>query len=193
MRRIIIMMSIGLFLSLGLCFAEEESLTITTYYPSPYGSYNELQSNKVAIGDTNDDGQLTADDQPSTDGNIRLKPQSGSPDDWSSGEIGEIAYSSSEDALYHYNGSEWVAQTGGGGCYTNYGGSTCANGYEAVLTGYSTVYYTWIPSVSIDAYLVCSSVKHEANFDATYPYVLASSRNKYIEGLVNEPCCICCK
>jgi hypothetical protein len=28
----------------------DESLTITTYYPSPYGSYNELSANKLIIG-----------------------------------------------------------------------------------------------------------------------------------------------
>jgi hypothetical protein len=29
----------------------EESITITTYYPSPYGSYRELRSTRMAIGD----------------------------------------------------------------------------------------------------------------------------------------------
>ncbi len=32
-------------------YASEESLTITTYYPSPYGSYRELRSQRIAIGD----------------------------------------------------------------------------------------------------------------------------------------------
>ncbi len=45
----------GLVMSLifGLCtvcFGQEESITITTYYPSPYGSYNELQTNRLYIG-----------------------------------------------------------------------------------------------------------------------------------------------
>ena len=30
----------------------EETLTITTYYPAPYGVYNELRSKRMAIGDT---------------------------------------------------------------------------------------------------------------------------------------------
>jgi len=30
----------------------EEKITITTYYPSPYGSYNELGAKRIAIGDT---------------------------------------------------------------------------------------------------------------------------------------------
>lgn len=37
---------LGLF-SLGF---SEESITITTYYPSPYGSYNELRANQMSIG-----------------------------------------------------------------------------------------------------------------------------------------------
>ncbi len=34
----------------------EEILTFTTYYPAPYGVYNELRSKKMAIGDTYYDG-----------------------------------------------------------------------------------------------------------------------------------------
>ena len=35
---------------------QEETLTITTYYPAPYGVYNELRSKRMAIGDTYYDG-----------------------------------------------------------------------------------------------------------------------------------------
>ncbi len=41
MGKISIFVGILLFSGLSLCFAED-SVTITTYYPSPYGSYNEL-------------------------------------------------------------------------------------------------------------------------------------------------------
>jgi len=48
-----------LFLSLSLAFllaypslfAQEESITMTTYYPSPYGSYREMRAKRMAIGD----------------------------------------------------------------------------------------------------------------------------------------------
>jgi hypothetical protein len=41
-----------LFLSLSLTYALAlEEIAITTYYPSPYGSYNELRSKRMAIGD----------------------------------------------------------------------------------------------------------------------------------------------
>ncbi len=41
----------GLILSFlyAACFAEE-SITITTYYPSPYGSYRQLTADQIAIG-----------------------------------------------------------------------------------------------------------------------------------------------
>ncbi|MDD2680189.1 MAG: hypothetical protein PHO03_05290, partial [Candidatus Omnitrophica bacterium] len=39
------------FLSLA-----EESITISTYYPSPYGVYREMRAKRIAIGDTYFDG-----------------------------------------------------------------------------------------------------------------------------------------
>src|SRR3990167_8941545 len=30
---------------------EEETLTITTYYPAPYGVYNEMRAKRMAVGD----------------------------------------------------------------------------------------------------------------------------------------------
>jgi len=89
-----------------------ETFTITTYYPSPYGSYNELSTNKFAVG------YNTSGDQPDRDGDIRLKPQIGDPAIWVNGKEGEIAYSSTKDTLYVNNGSSWVAQGAGGTIYT---------------------------------------------------------------------------
>ncbi|MFH0913197.1 MAG: hypothetical protein V1884_02820 [Candidatus Omnitrophota bacterium] len=102
-------------------FAEEESYTITTYYPSPYGSYNELQTNKFAVGDTNGDGKVTTSDQPPKTGSLYVaesviyKPKSGDPATWNTTNArqGELTYSSSQGAFYGFNGSTWVAQGGG--------------------------------------------------------------------------------
>ena len=58
MKRITIRIS-GLVLFMGLFFSlafAQESLTISTYYPSPYGSYGELRAQKVAIGDNYTNG-----------------------------------------------------------------------------------------------------------------------------------------
>lgn len=46
----------------ALLFAQE-TLTITTYYPSPYGSYNDLAvARRLAIGDLDGDGNTDQDD-----------------------------------------------------------------------------------------------------------------------------------
>jgi len=58
---------------LGFCEAPSgENLTITTYYPSPYGSYDKLQTNKMSVGDTNGDGQLTDADLPTDNGELKV-------------------------------------------------------------------------------------------------------------------------
>lgn len=47
------LISLGIVLILTIsinCFAEYDSLTFTTYYPSPYGSYNEMRVNKMSVG-----------------------------------------------------------------------------------------------------------------------------------------------
>ncbi len=109
-----------------------EEITITTYYPSPYGIYNHLQANRIAVGDTSGDGFLTDSDIPTRDGDIRLKPQAGNPASWPSGAIGQFSYSRVQDSLYHYNGSTWVASggggAGGGSCYVSYSGA-CLSGF----------------------------------------------------------------
>ena len=68
-----IFLVIFVFALLNLCFAADESITITTYYPSPYGSYGSLQANKFGVGDNNGDGLFTAADVPTTSGNVWIK------------------------------------------------------------------------------------------------------------------------
>src|SRR3990167_766825 len=36
--------------------SEEETLTITTYYPAPYGVYSEMRAKRMAVGDKYYDG-----------------------------------------------------------------------------------------------------------------------------------------
>lgn len=53
MRRIFRIAAAVLFFSLFLSppvFSADETITITTYYPSPNGSYNELHANQMAVG-----------------------------------------------------------------------------------------------------------------------------------------------
>jgi len=130
MYKKVILGSLVLFLAVGLVFGfgvlssfaqeeeKEETITITTYYPSPYGVYNELQANRIAVGDTNDDGQLTAEDQPPADGqlytarSVIYKPQSSLP----AFDVreGELVYSETDKEFYYYDGSKWVKQAGAG-------------------------------------------------------------------------------
>jgi len=53
MRKAIKVIGIIFFMIIVFTFVSQaaEELTITTYYPSPFGSYNELRSKKVALGD----------------------------------------------------------------------------------------------------------------------------------------------
>ncbi|MDO8662271.1 MAG: hypothetical protein Q7K98_03520 [Candidatus Omnitrophota bacterium] len=57
--------------------AADETLTITTYYPSPYGSYNSLQTSTLGVGDNNGDTKLTSADVPTTVGDVWIKGKVG--------------------------------------------------------------------------------------------------------------------
>jgi hypothetical protein len=49
--RILSLVFIFSICSIAFLYAADETLTITTYYPSPYGVYRELRSQRMAIGD----------------------------------------------------------------------------------------------------------------------------------------------
>jgi hypothetical protein len=51
MSKAIIFLGVVLFLGVVFCFAEE-NITITTYYPAPYGVYKELRGKRMALGDS---------------------------------------------------------------------------------------------------------------------------------------------
>lgn len=54
MYKTILSLFVFTFCFCGLAFGQEESLTVTTYYPSPYGSYRELSTTSKATLATND-------------------------------------------------------------------------------------------------------------------------------------------
>lgn len=54
-----------------------ETLTITTYYPSPYGSYNHLQASSLGVGDNNGNNILDSGDVPTTAGDVWIKGKVG--------------------------------------------------------------------------------------------------------------------
>lgn len=65
-----------MFLLASSSFAQE-NIAITTYYPSPSGAYNRLQTNTLGVGDNDNDGQLTDNDIPATRGDVWIKGKVG--------------------------------------------------------------------------------------------------------------------
>jgi len=60
---------------LNPCFPQRqkesaETITITTYYPAPYGVYRDLQTQRLAVGDTNRDGIFDSKDIPANKGGL---------------------------------------------------------------------------------------------------------------------------
>lgn len=109
-----------LFLFCLPCFAQKQQesmdeFVITTYYPSPYGSYNQLEVYR----------------------SLRYNPVDKDDPKYIPKE-GELVYNASDDSLYLYNGSKWVAQGGGGASYTAWGTTKCADGWTTAYTGYIT-------------------------------------------------------
>ncbi|MBD3269200.1 MAG: hypothetical protein GF379_03335, partial [Candidatus Omnitrophica bacterium] len=53
-------------MSLVIMFSSyaQEQLTITTYYPSPSGAYNQLMTNTLGVGDNDADGNIDSGDAP---------------------------------------------------------------------------------------------------------------------------------
>jgi len=49
-RQVIFGLVMSLIFGVSIYAQEEETITITTYYPSPHGSYNELEINRLHIG-----------------------------------------------------------------------------------------------------------------------------------------------
>ncbi len=97
MHKIIVLTGMILFLGAGFCLADE-SLTITTYYPSPHGTYNELRTKKTVIGDIN-----SATTPTPSDGAVTLMPTS-QPSSYSRG---TLYFDNSESKFKYYNGSAW--------------------------------------------------------------------------------------
>ena len=86
MKKIIMFLSPALFIFPSLLFADSQEVKITTYYPAPYGEYEQ----------------------------IKLEEQSSLPTaSWAN--EGTLMYKGgTTNKLYYSNGQKWVAQSGGG-------------------------------------------------------------------------------
>jgi len=126
---------LGLFLNLVTfsCFSQEsitiESITITTYYPSPYGVYDQMRANKMVIGDPDS----TSTPSPDTNGVVRFKGISSDPTGFNDTKPGALYYNTSDDEFKYHDGTGWQALGGGGICFTYYcniaggGGEQCTD------------------------------------------------------------------
>jgi hypothetical protein len=64
------LLSLILTLAVPILSFAEETITITTYYPSPYGVYREMRAKRIAIGDTYFDGAEVPWEETNGDGGL---------------------------------------------------------------------------------------------------------------------------
>lgn len=85
-----------IFPVLNYLMAKEEVITITTYYPSPAGYYNELAARRLVVGD---------DISPKDDGVVNFQELSSAPKD--SGAEGALYYDGNAHAFKYHDGKAW--------------------------------------------------------------------------------------
>ncbi|MBI4708418.1 MAG: hypothetical protein HY761_10930 [Candidatus Omnitrophica bacterium] len=151
MKKILYLFVFLSFVWIGICFSQTpqntEQLTITTYYPSPHGSYSELSvASKLSVGDVNGDGQVNSSDLGSTAGSFVAKqigvgttaPQSaldvnggikvGNDTICNASKAGTMRYNSANKQIEYCNGSS----------YGNVAGDV-----GQIYTGTVSFYNTW--------------------------------------------------
>lgn len=120
-----------------LCFyGSAEEITLTTYYPAPYGVYRDFETRRMVVGD---------DDMPTEDGIINFR---GRPNNPTFTDVGAIYYNNVNNEFRYYDGSTWqrIASINATQCirrtFTAGSGSvTCPAGYaitQAPITPAST-------------------------------------------------------
>jgi len=140
----------GLILSFlyAACFAEE-SITITTYYPSPYGSYRQLAADQIAIGSTYRnptyaDGSLYVQDNV---GIGTTSPQTPAPN--------ALTGNLDVNDIYLRSTSQWVSQIG---WYVPTSIIATTATHNGNFGGYQAM-YSWIQSNGCSGYHVCDSTE----------------------------------
>jgi len=140
MRNFFIFGLIGLAVIIsGLAFAQEEStesITITTYYPAPFGVYNEMRANKMVIGDP--DSSTTP--APDTDGVMIFKGSVSDPSGLNDQQDGALYYNDFDHKFKYYDSfaGEWKEPGGVGGIPSNtvifYNGTSCPSGWTELTS-----------------------------------------------------------
>jgi len=111
----------------AFCQSGNETITIGTYYPSPYGIYRDLEvKRRMAVGDASAEAKLGGDinnmreEQLYVGDSILLGGLSNDP---ATGEPGELIYNSADGLLKFHNQTRWINATGFPSCAIN---ATCA-------------------------------------------------------------------
>lgn len=120
-------------------FAAERKVTLTTYYPAPYGEYKQVKTNNIVVGDTS--ATAAASDQTIKLEGISTKPDNEADDP---GVEGTLYYDGDNHKLLYSNGTEWVGAGGGGklkivknytGLPNNINSIDCGAGYQIIRLG----------------------------------------------------------
>ena len=123
----------------GASGGEKDTITIVTYYPSPYGAYNQLVTRTLGVGDNDDHGHITSADAPNLDTN---------PNDlWVAGKVGigtiepgvkldvagevkignsSTVCSSTNEGAIRYNSTSKATEVCDGSSWKAMGGVVCA-------------------------------------------------------------------
>ena len=124
------------FCGVSLC---EEQLTITTYYPAPYGVYREFESRRMVVGD---------DSMPTADGVINFQVLAANP---TFTDEGMIYYSSTEKGFRYFDGSSWSSLTNK--CLSRT--FTAISGIQECPVGYAIPMAPFAPTSTSGTYLCC--------------------------------------
>ncbi|MFH1645405.1 MAG: hypothetical protein ABIB11_03200 [Candidatus Omnitrophota bacterium] len=89
--------------------AETEEITLSTYYPAPYGEYEDLEANTFACGRVSV-GSLT--NIPADDGVMHFE---GIVNDPATANSGDMYYNNTSNSIRYYDGTQWLSIGAGGG------------------------------------------------------------------------------
>jgi len=90
----------------SIASAQDDEITLTTYYPAPYGDYSKIAADSMSIGDSSK--------IPAAPGVLHLEPRSSTP---GTANKGDLYYSDGTDAtegLYVQDATGWVRGFVGG-------------------------------------------------------------------------------